>query len=405
MILLREQNEWRIAASYIPNPAHEISFQPELLELVVQTRQTRFHPGNPAGPDGQAQSLVAAAPLLDDQKQVMGVVYGIRSRNQRNQRRGVRSVEAHFVRLVAQTVAATIGRSRREAEFAQGQAWLRQVFPEAVVQRLHTDPQILEGQQKVVTTMFADIRGFSAISSRLSPRVTWQWITDVMDCWTEIVIRNSGAIVDYYGDGLAAFWNAPLEIENFASLAVICGYQLRQTLPDLNQRWGSIVGRPLEMGCGIATGTVQVGNCGSRLRIKYGPHGRSVILARRLESLTAMTGIRLLICRETADHIGCDFLVRRLFRAQFEGCAEPVEVWQPLEDDFPDPLQAQVRYDIARQAFETRKYSVAVRELESWLQDMPGDAAARHLLGLARSEQGPLVNGHQSGNRASPTDT
>ncbi len=390
IILLREEDGWRSVASYIPNPGAEISWSPELLETVARTKQTWFHPATPEG-DEPGKPLVAAAPMLDDRQNVTGVVYGTRSRNPRNQRRGVRQVEAHFVRLVAQAVGAAMVRSRREAEYARSQALLHQVFPDPVVQRLRTDPQILEGQEKIVTTLFADIRGFSEISNRLSPRVTWQLISDVMDCWTEIVIRNSGAIVDYYGDGLAAFWNAPLDIENHAALAVVCAFRLRETLPLLNRRWGSVTGQPLEIGTGIATGTVQVGNCGSRQRIKYGPHGRSVNLARRLESLTSGTGIRILVSRETADQIRNDFLVRRLFRARVSGFAEPVEIWQPLDEHVADPLAALSEFERATVAFESGKFAVAVDELQSYLQDRPGDEAAQFLLGQARAEQGPLV--------------
>ncbi len=377
MILLRDDAGWNIAGSHVAAPHQDISFRADLVDEACRLQKVLYHTPGFELPEGGS---IAVAPMVNQQGDSFGAVYCARGRTQTNQRRGIRPVEAWFARVVAETVAAAVARSQREAELAERESFLSHVFPAQVVQRLRSDPQILEGRESIVTTMFVDLRGFTALGNRLPARTTWELVTDLMDCWTELVIRHNGAIVDYFGDGLAAFWNAPLEIENHASLAVVCAHRIRDSLPQLNRRWESVTGSPLLTGIGIATGRVQVGNCGSRHRVKYGPHGRSVNLARRLESLTTHTGIPLLVSAETANQIGPDFLSRRLFYAEVKGFAEPVPVWQPLDSDVADPLAAISRYESALARAEAGETDLAARELESLLRDTPRDDAARFLL-------------------------
>lgn len=396
MLLLRADDQWQVAASYVPNPGHAVSFRTDLLELVGQTGETRFHCGeNPAS----TPSLIstAIAPILDATREIVGAVYGTRIRNPRNNRSGIRPIEAHFLRLVAQTLSASMIRSRKETEIAESHSLLRQVFPDKVVECLRNDPQILDGRESVVTTLFVDLRGFSALVNRLPPRTTWQLVTDLMDCWTGIVIECGGAIVDYYGDGLAAFWNAPVECSNHASLAVECAFRLRKSLPELNDKWSSVAGAPLEIGIGIATGVAQVGNCGSRQRIKYGPHGSCVNLARRLESLTTTTGIPILVSAETAAQICDDYLMRRLFQANIKGFAGPQSVWQPIEFDHESPVAAMTEYEIAMGLLESGDRAGAIRKLQSLQVDLPSDTAVRFILHWIENNGSAVIDGNTTG--------
>ncbi len=407
MILLLTEGRWQVAASYVPNPGQAVSFRTDLLELVCRTAETRFHCGeHPASIESQISTAVA--PILDASREVVGALYGTRIRNPRNNRAGIRQVEAHFLRLIAQAVSASMIRSRKETEIAESHLLLRQVFPERVVECLRKDPRMLDGREQVVSTLFVDLRGFSSMVNRLPPRTTWQLVTDLMDCWTGIVIDCGGAIVDYYGDGLAAFWNAPVECSNHASLAVECAFRLRQSLPEINEKWSSVAGTPLDIGIGVATGVAQVGNCGSRQRIKYGPHGRSVNLARRLETLTSTTGIPILISDETAARIGDDYLVRRLFQARIKGFAQPESVWQPIESDHESPIAALTGYEIALALLESGDRTGAIRKLHSLQSELPNDQAVRHLIHWIENNESPIVGEslpRQTGNKTAESDS
>ncbi|MGI9519381.1 MAG: adenylate/guanylate cyclase domain-containing protein [Pirellulaceae bacterium] len=381
MLLLMDGFEPRIAASSVSNPGQGFHFRADLVNRVIQQRKTLFHDATrfDNDPGTGCRSAVVAAPIINNDDEVTGVLYGWRSHTAANQRRGIRPLEAHFVHLVAQTVGATLERIRKETEIAEKNALLSQAFPERVVRQLQEDPAIFEGREKVVTTMYADLRGFSAISERIAPRITYQMIVDLMDTWTQLVLNHDGAVVDYFGDGLVAFWNAPLEVENHASLAVDCGHQMRQTLPEFNETWSHIVGCELDAGIGITTGLAQVGNCGSRHRFKYGPHGASVNLAARIEKLTRSVGCPILVAEETAEQIRNDYLVRRLGRVTVRGFSEPVTLYEPWEANGPETLQMIHRYEDALEFYEAGQLDAAVRILVGLTEHYPRDLPALNL--------------------------
>jgi adenylate cyclase len=377
IVLLRDGESWKVAASYIPNPGHNISWNGSLLDHVCDTGQTLYQPAAPHERSGECCSAIA--PIRGAHGEIIGAVCGVRVHNPRNKRRGVRQVEAHFLRLVAQAVSMTIARGEREKELAGHDLLLRQLFPPHVVECLRTDPGILDGREREVTTMFLDLRNYSTIVSRLPPRTTWQMITDLMDEWTELVIRHQGAIVDYYGDGLAAFWNAPADVADHPAEAVRCAFQIRASLTAINDRWSGITGMPLDVGIGIATGMAQTGNCGSRKRIKYGPHGRVVNLARRLEACTSFSGIPILVSEETARRIGNDWLVRRVFVASLKGESTPQAVWQPLDMANPHAPVMLSRYELALALFEAGEPESALKLLDELLETAGIDQAANFL--------------------------
>ncbi len=92
-----------------------------------------------------------------------------------------------------------------------------------------------------------------------------------MNSWSigpKLVLQNSGVIVDYFGHGLLAFWNAPLEIHDHASMAVKCAMNIQGDLA-AGQKWEAMLERPLQAGIEIATAPAHVGNGGSPQRIKY----------------------------------------------------------------------------------------------------------------------------------------
>ncbi len=381
ILLVRCDKGWKIASSFVPDPAGGFHFRNELVERVAAEKLTLYHDARQIvdATTSRTEPSVVVAPIQDENGEVSGVVYGWRSHQAANQRRGIRLLEAWFVRLVAQNVGATLTRVRKETEIARKNALLSQAFPPRVVRQLQEDPAIFEGREKTVTTMYADLRGFSAISNRLAPKITYRMIVELMDVWTELVIANSGAVVDYFGDGLVAFWNAPLEIENHATLAVACAENIRESLPEFNEIWSGLIGSPLDAGIGITTGLAQVGNCGSRHRFKYGPHGTSVNLAARIEKLTRRIGCPILISQETALHIRNDYLVRRLGKAVVAGFAEPVDLYEPLSAEAHHSLELIHRYENALDFFEAGRLAAADRILADLSEQYPADLPARKL--------------------------
>jgi adenylate cyclase len=115
-----------------------------------------------------------------------------------------------------------------------------------------------------------------------------------MDCLTDAVQNHNGYIVDYYGDGLVAMWNALSIQEEHPDLACRAALQMLETLPAVGDDWIGVIQTGLRLGIGVHTGMVQLGNAGSTRQRKYGPRGPNVHVASRAEAATK----ELRVCRQ-----------------------------------------------------------------------------------------------------------
>ena len=204
---------------------------------------------------------------------------------------------------------AAMTRLQSEADAARTRVLLEQAFSPKVARQLETNPDILEGRDREVSVLFADLREFTSISERVGTRLTYELLTAVMDQFCAIIARHHGVIIDFYGDGVSAFWNAPLDQKNHAELACRCALAMVDSLPELNRAWQSRCGRPIEIGVGVDTGNALVGNAGCSDRLKYGPRGNCVNIASRLENATKQLGIPVLISESSLPTSGLRSLV------------------------------------------------------------------------------------------------
>lgn len=392
MVICRKTCEWEIAASFVSNPELGIGFQQDIVDRVFETGETHFHDAEKVKVlnTGDETDGVVAAPVLDRQQEVVAVVYAVRSRHRSNHRIGIRAMEAQFVHLVAESVSAGLIRLDMESKAAQSRALLEQAFAPEVAQRLQRDPSILNARDEEVTVMFADLRGFTTIAERVGTELTYQLLADVMDRFTQLIMKHAGVVVDYFGDGLAAFWNAPIEQVDHSSLACKAAHEMLDEVPNLNQQWSARLGQSLSVGIGIHTGIAQVGNSGSRRRLKYGPRGNTVNLAERIESATKTIGLPLLISGATADQLSGDFAKRRIVRTQVPGINKAVELFQPILKTRLHPSQQNLieTYEHALNAFENRDFAKAIHELVNLEADNQADGAVEYLLKEISRHQG-----------------
>ena len=149
-----------------------------------------------------------------------------------------------------------------------------------------------------------------------------------MDRFCEIIGRHDGVIIDFYGDGVSAFWNAPIEQPDHAILACQAAMEIVSCMPELDKNWQGIIGHRLQVGIGVNTGMAQVGNSGSSSRLKYGPQGRTVNVASRLENATKRIGAPILISGTTAAQVKGKFNFRRICTTFLSGFHEPTDVFQ-----------------------------------------------------------------------------
>ena len=158
---------------------------------------------------------------------------------------------------------------------------------EIVRQLLETpDGLALGGKKRTLTIMMSDLRGFTALSEQMEAKSLIAMLNHYLGEMTEIIQKRNGTIIEFIGDGILAIFGAPLPSECHASDAVAAAVEMQTRMEDINV-WNAKRGYPLlEMGIGLNTGEVIVGNIGSEKRTKYGVVGSHVNLAGRIESYT-----------------------------------------------------------------------------------------------------------------------
>ena len=142
------------------------------------------------------------------------------------------------------------------------------------------------GSAREVTILMSDLRGFTAMSARLSSTQLVSVLNHYFECMSAVIEKHGGTIIEFLGDGIFVVFGAPKELPDHASAAVRCAVEMQNAMENVNV-WNRENDYPeLEMGIGVNTGTVVVGNIGSEKKMKYGCMGEAVNLAGRLESFT-----------------------------------------------------------------------------------------------------------------------
>jgi adenylate cyclase len=293
-------------------------------------------------------------PVFDQHHEVAAVVYGFRNQNPNNKRRGIRPLEVQFVQLVTDAISTGLVRIEKETELARKRVLLRQAFAPEVARQLENDPRILDARDREVTVLFADLRGFSSISERHGAKKTYQLLTDVMNRFDQIITDHQGVVLDFFGDGISAFWNAPVALPDHPLFACQAAMEISRSMTELNEIWAVELGQRLRIGVGIHTGTAQVGNAGSQYRLKYGPQGNTVNIASRLEHAAKKLGIEIAISGEMATRVAVEFETPRICVAQLAGLRQPMQIHRLVT-----PAQYAQRLDFFCE------YAEALRKLES----------------------------------------
>jgi class 3 adenylate cyclase len=187
-------------------------------------------------------------------------------------------------------------------------SFIRKLFgryvSDQVVDTLLEEPDAigLSGETRRVTILVADLRGFSSITADREPVDVLAVLNNYLGTMSELIQEHGGTVDDFFGDGILAFFGAPVAHADHTHRALRCAVAMQLAVTEVNHRNRSQGLPEIEMGIGIATGDVIVGSMGSERRAKYGAIGLPVNLASRIESFTL--GGEVLVCEETYASLG-----------------------------------------------------------------------------------------------------
>jgi adenylate cyclase len=206
----------------------------------------------------------------------------------------------------------------------------------ALVEKLQKNPGLLQlgGDERELSIMFTDVRGFTAISEHYGKDV--QGLTKIMNRYmtamTKAILENDGTLDKYIGDAQMAFWNAPLDNPNHAKDAVKTALSMLKELDTFNSEIKNEGIPAFGMGLGINTGDVVVGNMGSTQRFDYTCLGDHVNLASRLEGQSKSYGVRIIIGSKTYDMVKDEYKCVELDCIAVKGKKQGVNIYTILEN-------------------------------------------------------------------------
>jgi adenylate cyclase len=273
---------------------------------------------------------------------------------------------------------------RRQREVRE--AFSRYLSPH-YVEELAKNPEklVLGGEIRLMTIMFCDIRGFTTLSEGLSAHDLGMLINSFLTPMTEIIMEHKGTIDKYIGDCIMAFWNAPLDDPDHAKNAVAAAMEMRIKLDELNRAWVAEGRREIHIGIGINSGECSVGNFGSNQKFNYSLLGDPVNLSSRLEGLTKMYGVDLIIGEGTAAHLDDPNLIE-LDLVAVKGKTRAVRIFTLP----PHQIEAQqylTRHAALLEAYRKRDWKGALGLLEDPVLAKERDMAGLYGLFRERIEQ------------------
>jgi adenylate cyclase len=264
------------------------------------------------------------------------------------------------------------------------QAFGQYVAPERV-QELSENPNevSMEGESRDMTVLFSDVRGFTKLSEGMDPKELTRLMNAYLTPMTQVVQKHHGTIDKYIGDALMSFWGAPLPDERHAENAVRTALDMQARLVTMNQEFHTRGWPPIEVGIGINTGTMSVGDMGSEFRLAYTVMGDSVNLASRLEALTKEYGVPIIVGEATRKAIP-DMLFRELDVVRVKGKQESVTIFEPLgyatEVD-SKTLDLAGRFHAMLKAYRGQRWDEAESALKDLLHELPGTPLFKLYLG------------------------
>ncbi|MBS1986095.1 MAG: adenylate/guanylate cyclase domain-containing protein [Bdellovibrionales bacterium] len=277
----------------------------------------------------------------------------------------------------------------KDRAFVKG-AFEKYVSPDLVGQ-IVADPKKLNlgGQRKELSVLFSDVRGFTTISEKMDAAGLAKFMNEYLSPMTDLVQANKGTIDKYMGDAIMAIFGAPIEYADHASKATDAALAMMAKLPAMNAEWATRGLPPIDIGIGINTGDMSVGNMGSSKIFSYTVMGDSVNLGSRLEGINKEYGTNIIVSEFTRKHLGPEFVCRELDRVKVKGKKLPVTIFEVMgKGSLPEKQQIAANFEKALALYYGRQFAEAkvlfaaqaaidktsaiyVQRCELWMEEAP----------------------------------
>lgn len=264
-----------------------------------------------------------------------------------------------------------------------------------LVAKLVKDPSLLKlgGEEKELSIMFTDVRGFTSISEHYGKDV--QGLTSIMNRYmtamTRTILENHGTLDKYIGDAQMAFWNAPIDETKHCKDAVKAALEMLGSLDGFNKSIREEGVPPFGMGIGINTGVVVVGNMGSEQRFDYTCLGDAVNLASRLEGQSKNYGVLIVLGPITAQRLGDEYFTLELDCIAVKGKTEGVTIYtvfyNPDAGAMPDWLMAKEKHNEMLAFYRSQKWNHAVKLVNELKGEFDGHMDHYYEIWLERIEE------------------
>ncbi|MGN7611300.1 adenylate/guanylate cyclase domain-containing protein [Magnetococcales bacterium HHB-1] len=248
-------------------------------------------------------------------------------------------------------------------------------------------PQLTGRQTEDISVLFSDIRGFTSMTEYLGPEQTVTMLNEYFSYMEDVVTNHKGMVDKYIGDAIMALFGVPTRVGGDADNAVRCAIDMQIVLNMYNVRRQALQQTPLQMGVGVSSGTVITGNIGSSKRMSYTAIGDPVNLAARIESLTKLYNLDIMVCGHTLERCEQSYKSHCIDIIRVRGQHVPTKIYaiNDHEGEHPELERAMEAYETAFEAYRVGHWDQAVKFFQRALEGEYAYGPAKTLLARCRN--------------------
>ncbi len=236
------------------------------------------------------------------------------------------------------------------------------------------------GERREITVLFSDIRGFTTFTEKHSSHEVVQKLNEYLTAMVDIIFKNKGTLDKFVGDEIMAIYGAPHHYKNHAEMACITAIEMIERLRKMQKEWSERKESYFQIGIGVNTGKVIVGNLGSSQLFDYTAIGDDVNLGARIEGTNKQYGTSIIISEFTYKHVKKTAIVRELDLVKVKGKNKPVRIYElrgmaalaQIEQDLIVDV-----YTLGLNYYKEKKWYQALNEFKRIIRYFPTDGPTR----------------------------